>query len=36
MRVRRDVSSVPFRSAGETWQVIIDLLTGKGSKDAAT
>jgi hypothetical protein len=33
MRVRRDVSSVPFRSAGETWQVIIDLLTGKGSKD---
>jgi hypothetical protein len=33
MRVRRDVSSVPFRSAGETWQVIVDLVTGKGSKD---
>src|ERR1700685_4444362 len=33
MRVRRDVSSVPFRSAGENWQVIIDLLTGKGTND---
>jgi hypothetical protein len=33
MRVRRDVSSVPFRSAGETWQQIIDLVTGKGSRD---
>ena len=33
MRVRRDVSSVPFRSAGETWQQIIDLVTGTGSKD---
>jgi hypothetical protein len=33
MRVRRDVSSVPFRSAGETWQQIIDLVSGAGSKD---
>ena len=33
MRIRRDVSSVPFRSAGETWDQIIDLVTGKGSKD---
>jgi hypothetical protein len=33
MRVRRDVSSVPFRSAGETWQQIMDLLTGTGSKN---
>jgi hypothetical protein len=33
MRIRRDVSSVPFRSAGETWQRIIDLITGTGSKD---
>jgi hypothetical protein len=33
MRVRRDVSSVPFRSAGETWQRIIDLVTGIESKD---
>src|ERR1700683_4898200 len=33
MRVRRDISSVPFRPAGDTWQQIIDLVTGKGSRD---
>ena len=33
MRVRRDISSIPFRSAGDTWQSIIDLVTGTGSKD---
>lgn len=33
MKVRRDVSSIPLRSAGETWQQIIDLVTGMGSKD---
>lgn len=33
MRIRRDVSSIPHRSAGETWQRIIDLVTGHGSKD---
>ncbi len=33
MRVRRDVSSIPNRSAGETWQRIIDLVTGPGSID---
>jgi hypothetical protein len=33
MRVRRDVSSIPFQSAAETWQQIIDLVTGPGSKD---
>lgn len=33
MRVRRDISSVPFQSASETWQRIIELVTGKGSKD---
>lgn len=33
MRVRRDVSSIPQRSAGETWQHIIDLVTGRESKD---
>lgn len=32
MRIRRDVSSIPHRSAGETWQRIIDLVTGQGSK----
>jgi hypothetical protein len=35
MRVRRDVSSIPFRSAGETWQRIIALVTGAGSQDVA-
>lgn len=33
MRVRRDVSSIPQRSAAETWQRIIDLVTGRGSLD---
>lgn len=33
MRVRRDVSSIPFRSAGETWQRIIDLIGGPESVD---
>lgn len=33
MKVRRDISSVPFRSASVTWQRIIDLVTGPGSKD---
>lgn len=33
MRIRRDVSSVPFRSASDTWECIIELITGKDSKD---
>jgi hypothetical protein len=33
MRVRRNVSSIPFQSAGETWERIIDLVTGSASKD---
>jgi hypothetical protein len=33
MRIRRDISSIPFRSAGETWQRIIELVTGNDSKD---
>ena len=33
MRVRRDISSVPQRSASETWQRIVDLVTGQGSKE---
>ncbi len=33
MRIRRDISSIPERSASETWQRIIDLVTGSGSKD---
>lgn len=33
MRVRRDISAIPLRSASETWEAIIDLVTGHGSKD---
>jgi hypothetical protein len=33
MRVRRNVSSIPCRSASETWQQIVDLITGQGSID---
>src|SRR6266481_2333681 len=33
MRVRREVSSIPCRSASETWQQIVDLITGNGSVD---
>lgn len=32
MRIRRDVSSVPLRSAGDTWQRIIELVTGTDSQ----
>ena len=33
MRVRRDISSIPHRSASQTWQRIIDLITGPDSID---
>lgn len=33
MRVRRDISSIPHRSATETWQQIIGLVTGVDSRD---
>jgi hypothetical protein len=33
MRVRRDVSAIPLRSASETWEAIVDLVSGSGSKD---
>jgi hypothetical protein len=33
MRVRRDISSIPLQSGSETWQRIIDLVTGPGSID---
>jgi hypothetical protein len=33
MRIRRDISSIPFQSAGDTWQRIIELVTGPDSKD---
>lgn len=31
MKVRRDIASIPVRSAGETWAVIESLITGAGS-----
>lgn len=34
MKVRRDISSIPQRSAEETWRTIKDLVTGPGSVDA--
>ena len=34
MRVRRDINSIPFSSASETWQRIVDLITGNGSTDS--
>src|SRR5437867_6870361 len=33
MKVRRDVSSIPHRSASETWQRIVDLVIGPKSQD---
>lgn len=35
MRVRRDIASIPLRSAGETWQAIIELISGPDSVDRA-
>ncbi len=32
MMVRRDISSIPFRSASETWQSIIDLVTARRAR----
>ena len=36
MKVRRDIASIPVRSAAETWQAITTLITGNGSVDADT
>jgi hypothetical protein len=35
MRIRRDISSIPFRTANETWDRIVKLITGAGSIDLA-
>lgn len=34
MRVRRDIASIPARSAAETWSAIIELVTSAKSADA--
>ncbi|MER2508576.1 MAG: hypothetical protein ABTQ27_07425 [Amaricoccus sp.] len=36
MKVRRDIASIPKRSAADTWRVIVDLITGPGSVDVET
>lgn len=36
MKVRRDIASIPKRSAAETWQEIVKLITGSGSVDAGS
>jgi hypothetical protein len=36
MKVRRDIASIPLRSAAETWQAIAALITGNASVDADT
>lgn len=33
MRVRRDINSIPVRSASDTWDKIVALITGSGSVD---
>jgi hypothetical protein len=33
MKVRRDISSMPVRSARDTWRVIVELVTGGDSVD---
>jgi len=36
MKIRRDIASIPKRSAGETWKTIIELITGSGTVDKKT
>jgi len=36
MKVRRDIASIPKRSAAETWREIVKLITGTGSVDVAS
>jgi hypothetical protein len=35
MKIRRDIASIPVRSAKETWQAIIDLITSSDSIDVS-
>ena len=35
MKIRRDIASVPTRSARDTWRVIVDLVTGPDTVDRA-
>ena len=33
MKIRRNIASIPVRTASQTWQVIVDLITGNGTVD---
>ena len=33
MKVRRDIASIPVRSARDTWRAIVELVTGRDSVD---
>ena len=33
MKIRRDIASIPLRSAAETWSEYMNLVTGVGSVD---
>lgn len=33
MKIRRDVASIPLRSAKETWDAIVELVSGSGTLD---
>lgn len=35
MRVRRNIASIPVRTAGETWRAIVELITAEDSIDRA-
>jgi hypothetical protein len=35
MRARRNIASIPARSAAETWATIVDLVKGVNSADTA-
>jgi hypothetical protein len=36
MKIKREIASIPVRTANETWQAIIDLIVRDGSVDAGT
>ncbi|MBS3651951.1 hypothetical protein KEU06_25425 [Pseudaminobacter sp. 19-2017] len=36
MKVRREIASIPKRSATQTWTAIVDLITGAGTIDKKT
>ena len=33
MKIRRNISSIPVRTAAQTWQAVVDLITGNGTVD---